>query len=654
MLPPPSPPLGTPPHRGLRGVRDRLAVAGRYARRLLARDRRLQLRVMLSAVVVLTLLWGGASLYLAGRAAQEVEQARHDTANLALAFEQHVERTLRGVDQVMLLIKSDYERDPKTFKLQAWLEKAVLLNDLSLQIGIAEASGTVIMSTLGNLSPAVSLRDREHFRVHADGKVDGLFISAPVLGRLSGKWSIQMTRRLSGPDGGFAGIIVISLDPFYLSSLFGEVDLGSRGVVTLLGTDGIIRARAPLDPAELGRSLAGLPAFQSWRASRSGTEVAATKRGVVIRSHRVIADLPLIVTVSVDRDEILAPVRTERRILLGVLAPLSGLVILLSGGFVREIERRQRQQALLIGKGVELDSANKAVAQANLELEDKVLARTAELEANQRRLETTIEQLTATSAELAAQENMASLGRVVAGVAHEVNTPLGVAITASSSLSGAAEAFNQQVAGGTLRRSDLTAFVEAVTEATDMISTNLGRAANLVRSFKQVAADQHGGEPRRVDLAAYLSDITTSLKPEIRRHGHSISVESAEPIELDLRVDALWQVVSNLVMNALAHGYPDGRRGRLRLTLAREADNAVIRFRDDGQGMAPEVRDNVFEPFFTTKRGNGGTGLGLSIVFTLVTRVLGGQITCLSEPGAGAEFVIALPIGQQPRLSAAA
>jgi signal transduction histidine kinase len=300
----------------------------------------------------------------------------------------------------------------------------------------------------------------------------------------------------------------------------------------------------------------------------------------------------------------------------------------------------RRDELGLMARAVGLFKANGLKFDEMVEA-DKELNRA--LRASREDLLETIEKLSQAREVLAEQEKMASLGRVVAGVAHEVNTPLGVAITCSSSFSTFLEEFKGIVESSTLRRSDLTEFIKIADEATSILSVNLKRAAGLINSFKLVAANQHVGNPQQVELSAYLADIMASLVPEIRRHGHRIDLILDKPVNATLRIDALWQILSGLTMNAINHAFPPGHRGVLTLALEQENDKVVIRFRDNGVGMAQDVLRQIFEPFFTTKRGQGGTGLGLSILYTLVTQALNGRVYCDSKPGSGSEFVITVP-----------
>lgn len=289
-------------------------------------------------------------------------------------------------------------------------------------------------------------------------------------------------------------------------------------------------------------------------------------------------------------------------------------------------------------------AARQATEQANRQLEEKVAERTRELEQSRQELWESLQRLTEVGAEIAAQQKMASLGRIVARVAHEVNTPLGVAITACSSLAYFGEQFRRQVEANEHTPEDLAEFLGTMIHGSEMLSENLGRAARLVNSFKQVSADQHIGDERRMMLGEHIRNIGASLEPEVRKLGHRLELSLDETLEATIRPDALWQIISNLVINALIHGLSRDRPGRIRVLLAQEGDMAVVRVSDDGAGIPLEIQENIFEPFFTTKRGQGGTGLGLSVVHTLATQTLGGRVACESAPGEGTVISVIFPL----------
>ncbi|HYE52066.1 MAG TPA: PAS-domain containing protein [Azospirillaceae bacterium] len=259
--------------------------------------------------------------------------------------------------------------------------------------------------------------------------------------------------------------------------------------------------------------------------------------------------------------------------------------------------------------------------------------------------EEALAELRATQESLVEAERLASLGGLVAGVAHELNTPVGIGYTAASFLSDRLRDFRAQVESGQVRRSDLTEFLDLVEETANLLTVNTGRASRLVQSFKNVAVDQTSDERRRFELRGYLEEIALSVGPQWKRPGHALEIDCPAGIEMDGYPGALSQVVANLIVNATVHAYPDGRAGRLSLSVARAGpDRVELVFADDGDGIAPEHLPRIFDPFFTTRRGTGSTGLGLNIVYNLVTGTLGGRVEVRSAPGAGTRFVLRLPL----------
>ncbi len=269
-------------------------------------------------------------------------------------------------------------------------------------------------------------------------------------------------------------------------------------------------------------------------------------------------------------------------------------------------------------------------------------------------LEAAYADLKETQDSLVQAEKMASLALLVAGVAHEINTPVGIAYGCSTHLSAKTRALTEAFEKGTMKKSDLVAYVSAAGESSRLIEQNLTRAAELIQSFKRVAVDQTSQERRQFDLRAYLEEIITSLGPRLRKSPHRIAIDCPGDIRMDGFPGALSQVITNLVMNALTHAFPDGREGHMALAVEELPENEVeIRFSDDGAGIPPDNLPKVFEPFFTTKRGTGGSGLGLHIVFNLVTQSLGGRISVDSTPQSGTTFIVRIP-KTAPRMADAA
>ena len=253
-----------------------------------------------------------------------------------------------------------------------------------------------------------------------------------------------------------------------------------------------------------------------------------------------------------------------------------------------------------------------------------------------------LEALRATQARLVQSEKMASLATLVAGIAHEINTPVGIAVTAASHLRDRMRNLSDAMRDGSLKKSQLADAIATGQQSAEMVMANLERAAELIQSFKQVAVDQTSRETREIELDVYLHETVHSLHPRIKATPHRVELLCPPGIRLHLAAGALSQVVSNIVLNALDHAFPDGQPGTVRIDVRREDEQVRLTIRDDGVGIAPEVLPRIFDPFFTTRRGAGGSGLGLHIVYNLVTQTLGGTIAVDTLEGRGTAFVITL------------
>jgi len=256
-----------------------------------------------------------------------------------------------------------------------------------------------------------------------------------------------------------------------------------------------------------------------------------------------------------------------------------------------------------------------------------------------------LDELKATQKQLVESEKYASLGSMVAGIAHEVNTPLGSSLMAASILDNATKSFQESFDLGELKKSSLRAYLEKAKGSSEILIANLQRAGELIKNFKQVAVDQSSLELRHFQVKDYIESILMSLEPQIKLTPHKIKVISDRPITLRSYPGALSQVVTNLVMNSLTHAYHGlDKTGQLQFELTQQDDKAIVTYTDDGQGIPAENLAKIFEPFFTTARDRGGSGLGLHIIYNLVTQNLKGTIICESAVGLGTKFIITLPI----------
>jgi PAS domain S-box-containing protein len=289
-------------------------------------------------------------------------------------------------------------------------------------------------------------------------------------------------------------------------------------------------------------------------------------------------------------------------------------------------------------------NAKRELKELNTSLESRVRQRSAELEQANTDLSLALETLQRTQHELLAAEKMASLGSLVAGVAHELNTPIGNSLLASTALADRVAAFNRVVADGTLRRSALLSHLEEVQQASKLISGSLHKAANLISSFKQIAVDQTSDQRRRFDLLLVLQDTLATYMPRLRLAACTVTLDIPSGLMLDSYPGSLYQVMNNLINNSLMHAF-DGKLDGAIVIRAREvaANMVELEFSDDGAGMSEDVLHRVFDPFFTTRMGQGGTGLGMNIVYNIVSGVLGGRIDIKSTPGQGTRIRITMP-----------
>jgi PAS domain S-box-containing protein len=258
--------------------------------------------------------------------------------------------------------------------------------------------------------------------------------------------------------------------------------------------------------------------------------------------------------------------------------------------------------------------------------------------------ETALQNLRETQNSLIEVEKLAAVGRLVAGVAHEINTPVGTSLTVATALERKTAMIATEMAQGTLRRSSLLEFLEISREASSQLITNLNHAAELIQSFKQVATDRNQSNPRTFDLGDLTEQIVVSLRPGLGKTNLTLKVECQPDLTMISYPGPYGQVLTNLFLNSVTHAFADGEEGSIEIkTLAAGKDSVEILFSDDGCGMSADDRRKAFDPFFTTRRDHGSTGLGLHIVHSIVTNYLGGRLHLESEPGEGTKVRLVLP-----------
>ncbi|MQP64172.1 hypothetical protein GE253_02330 [Niveispirillum sp. SYP-B3756] len=265
-----------------------------------------------------------------------------------------------------------------------------------------------------------------------------------------------------------------------------------------------------------------------------------------------------------------------------------------------------------------------------------------------RQVEEALACLRGTQDELIQAEKMASLGRLVAGIAHEVATPVGNALSVSSRLVQETRRIQEELTKATLRREHMQDYIEATALVARILQSNMERAARLIESFKHVAVDRTRQDRRRFDLVSYIEEVMISLRPQTRKAPHKISLTGATQLTVDLYPDAVAQLVTNLLVNSITHAFPEGRSGEIVISLGQDNEGWVeLRVADNGLGIQPEAIPHIFEPFFTTRRAQGGSGLGLYLAYCQVTQRLGGSLT-VSRPAEGGTLFLARFPSQSP------
>lgn len=300
----------------------------------------------------------------------------------------------------------------------------------------------------------------------------------------------------------------------------------------------------------------------------------------------------------------------------------------------------------------ELKRIEEEITKLNQELEQIVERRTLKLKESNAKLEEAFEELQKAQQSLVESEKMASLGSLVAGVAHEINTPIGITVTASSFIDELVKEFNKRVESKQLSKSYIDGFLGQLKDSSAMIQNNLQRASELIKSFKRVAVDQSSKAAYKFNVRENIEQVLISLGHQLKGLDEEIQVDVDPALEVYSYPGELIQIYTNLLQNSMVHGFDEEWKGSEKKIMIKvtqpDEKTLVIDYRDTGKGIPQEIIDKIFDPFVTTKRGSGGSGLGTHIMYNLVVQLMHGQIVCESEPGQGARFLITLPLEDEP------
>jgi len=290
-----------------------------------------------------------------------------------------------------------------------------------------------------------------------------------------------------------------------------------------------------------------------------------------------------------------------------------------------------------------IEDAENALLALNGELEVKVHDRTAKLAESNSQLQQSFDDLTLAKDKIVQSEKMASLGQLVAGVAHEVNTPLGICVTSITALKEKVESLQSAISNEKLTKSSLMSTLDLLNEYQQIIERSLTKSVDLIRSFKSVAVEQHTDPEVDINLAKHVNDVVNTVKTMFKSKNYHIKIDIDEKLNLVTYPSAWNQILTNFMVNSHVHGFENCREGEMSISFTQNNGYLTLLYQDNGKGISGEVKNKVFDPFITTKRGQGGSGLGLNIVFNLVDAKLGGTIKCL-EVEQGVCFQVKVPI----------
>ncbi|MCA1909769.1 MAG: GHKL domain-containing protein [Magnetospirillum sp.] len=546
--------------------------------------------VALFGVLLLAFVWLAIVVSLASEHRRVLASAGADTANLARAFDEHILRTITGLDQTLLYLRAEFQQNPDGFDLNRSVANSVILKRVSVQIARIGADGWLADSNVPGFK-RMDLSDREHFSVHRHGGVDQLFVSKPVLGRASGKWSIQLTRRLDDRAGHFAGVLVISLDPNYLGEFYNAIDVGADGAIAVVGTDGVARVASHGNGDFLGQSLEGGLLRDAVLNRQSVTQETHGPYDSHERlvSVRPLASLPLSVLVGRSKADILAPFQSSVAWHLSI----GGAVTLALGAALMVLYRMVRTQEAI--------AADLAVKKA-------------ELLASRHRL----------------RRYVVDLERIAEVAAHDLQEPLRRVVAYAQLLSSHASSVLDDEGRGYMAH----------------VVDGAQRMRKLVKDLQSfVAVDQIPGVDAVVSSSTAVTNALDRLGDTIHASNASIVVEPLPSVMVDEK--ALTEIFTQLLDNAIRYVAP-GIRPMVRVSCRRDGDATVFSVADNGIGIESRDRVKLFEVFHRLnglQAGAEGTGIGLAIVRRMVEH-MGGRVWVHSNPGEGSVFSFSLPVAQ--------
>jgi signal transduction histidine kinase len=664
----------------------------RFLKRLLVTSNN-SVVIVLFGVLLLSGLWVGLYFKVQSERQLVIDATFKEAGNLARSFEEHSSRTIKSADQTALFLKYQYEKMGKNTDVSQYIDGEMFIRQPFVLLSIIDENGELASSSQVPFAPS-NLNDREHFFVHKDFNSGKLFISKPLVGRSSGKWSIQMSRRINKLDDSFGGVVVVSLDPAYFGEFYKQVDLGGESIISLVGRDGIVRAHGGDQHQHqyIGVDVSSSSLMEYLKVSDTGHYITKSKVDGIRRvySYRALKDYPFVVLVGIDEEEAFKALNQRIVSYYYISTGITFMIIMFIILMLSASERQKRDsqalkrardslQVKVRKRTQKLFSANEELRHNYEEIQKEIVDRkrierilkSSQEELTKKNSELTIalETVKKTQDHLIQQEKLAGIGQLAAGVAHEINNPLGFIANNVETLEQYYTAFDSIIAGyreigASIAAKDDLEMSEKMNRILKLESeqeldyilhdlpdlfrdTNEGldRIRKIVKGIGVFSRMDQEQVFAQYDLHKGLENTLLMACNEIK---HNATVEKlfSEIPSIEAVGSEINQVLLNLIVNAV-HAIKEKtneEKGEIKILTWCDEHFVFCQIKDNGIGISPEILNQIFNPFFTTKPTGQGTGIGLSISYDIVVNRHQGDIIVESCLGKGTKFTIKLPI----------